>query len=141
MARVTVTIEGEPAEVRGALRVLLGMDTADDANGDGIRNTASRWDEDELIELFSRLSAGAREVLGEIARRPDAYANADLQQALGLDGATIGGRLSSVGSALRRTPGKSPLYTYDGATYRMRPEMADIVRRIAGTHGRQEERK
>lgn len=134
MARVTLTIEGEPEEIREALRILLGAEGSEGIERGAKTQPTDSWTSEELAELFIRLSPGAQEVLAEIARRPQGYPNPMLQKALGLDGATIGGRLSSVGSKQSRFPGKPPLYAYDGYVYRMAPEVAQIMRKLAQTN-------
>ena len=64
----------------------------------------------------------------ELARRPEGYAQADLAEALELSPRQIGARLSSVGHAMRKLPGKvHPVVRErsDGAlVYRLAPEVA-----------------
>jgi hypothetical protein len=153
MAKVTITIEGEPDEVRRTLRKLAGGGHRGRGGRcgmgpEGMRRGRHRgwgagpgmgrggpdwqpWTVEELSQVWSEITAGARRVLGEIARRPEGYPAAELQAALGMDGKAIGGTLSSVGVVSRRFGDRMPLYVFHWDVYRMRPRLADAVRRLA----------
>lgn len=164
MAKVTITIEGEPEEVRRTLRRLAGRGChhhhgggrcghhhhhhhgGAEEGGEPIqwqghhRRRRGRgpdhpgwlpWTAEELAQVWNEVTAGARRVLAEIAKRPDGYPAAELQQALGMDGKAIGGTLSSVGVVSRRYGERMPLYVFHWDLYRMRPRIAEAVRRLA----------
>lgn len=157
MAKVTITIEGEPGEVRRTLRKLAGRGLhhhggrcgghrGPEEGGEPMqwrghhRRGRGRgpdhpgwqpWTAEELAQVWNEVTAGARRVLAEIARRPDGYPAAELQQALGMDGKAIGGTLSSVGVVSRRYGERMPLYVFHWDLYRMRPRIAEVVRRLA----------
>ncbi|MCS7051227.1 MAG: hypothetical protein NZL87_06400, partial [Thermomicrobium sp.] len=88
---------------------------------------------------WSRLQDGARQILAEIAKRPEGYPMVDLERALGVPARVIGGRLSSVGHAMRRFPHKEePVEFRTGGDeapgrriYFMKPEIARMIRRLA----------
>jgi hypothetical protein len=147
MAKVTITIEGEHREIRRALRRLLGATRPGMERGpcgSGRRGGWGRrkaeamagaetppWTEEELTQLWSEITAGARMVLAEIARRPQGYPNVELQQVLGMPGNAIGGTLSSVGVVSRRFGPRPPVYRFRWDEYRMPPPVAEILSRLA----------
>lgn len=111
MARVTVSVEGDPLEVRAALVALLGgasTESRDELLVQGESTQAasaegqSPWSEEEVRRLWGYLTHSAQRVLAEIATRPEGYPMAELESALDSSMATIGGNLSSVGHAMRR---------------------------------------
>lgn len=145
MARMTVTVEGEANEVRGALEALLGsvvLDGSGEALGKGQsvaggqKAAQSPWTPDDLGRLWSILTPNAKRVLATVAQEPDGYAHQDLERVLETDMQTIGGNLSSVGHAMRR------LYSTDGGylkpwpidndyawrRYRMDKDVAKMIR-------------
>jgi hypothetical protein len=156
MAKVTITIEGDPDEVRRTLRKLAGRGRHEwggrcGKGPEGMRRGRrggwgwgpgpggmspggpewQPWTVEELTQVWGEITAGARRVLAEIARRPEGYPAAELQAALGMDGKAIGGTLSSVGVLSRRYGERMPLYLFGWDAYRMRPRIAEVVRRLA----------
>ncbi len=153
MAKVTITIEGEHQEIRRALRRLLGpIDGGGKGEhggscggkGEGRRGRWERrkaemmamegrtpWTEEEVKQLWGEVTAGARLVLAEIAKRPEGYPNSELQTALGMPGNAVGGTLSSVGVVSRRFGAKPPVYWFKWETYRMPPRVAQMVGKLA----------
>ena len=152
MPKVTITIEGEPHEIRRTLRRLLGRGGEhgywkgghghcgpEGRHGEWKRRRAEMmaeagmtpWTPEELAQLWGEVTDGARTVLAEIAKRPDGYPNAELQQALGMPGNAIGGTLSSVGVVSRRFGPKPPVYWFRWDTYKMPPPVAEVISRLA----------
>jgi hypothetical protein len=153
--KVTITIEGCPEEVPTALRTLLfghrgngteqmgnqtpcldmpltdqGTRTSDSQSlNAGIVGQSAQWTLEKLSRLWRGIAEGAREVLAEIATRPEGYPKEELFTQLDLDGRIVGGRLSSVGAVMVRlgffnkvtkTGMEWPTFL-DGVHYRMKP--------------------
>jgi len=145
MARITITIEGDEQELAGALQRLLvvGQDGAAGQGGNGAPAAAAAaapapaagWSPEELAAYLSMVKEDARRIVTEVAKRPEGYPFDDLQEVLGMGAQNIGGRLSSVGHALRRFPGKPGLIErdYRQRAYRMDPEVAKTIRELAVT--------
>lgn len=157
MAKVTITVEGEHHEIRRALRRILGplAEGGDKGGrggrcggGDGGEGRRGRWrerkaemmsamegrtpwTEEEIKQLWGEVTAGARLVLGEIAKRPEGYPNAELQAALGMPGNAIGGTLSSVGTVWRKFGEKPPVYWVKFENYRMPPRVAQMINKLS----------
>ncbi len=145
MARVTITVvvEGDVTEVdqiREALRRLpseiAAVPVTNGAAAAVERERPSEWTREELERFWSGLRPGAREVLAEVAKRPDRYPMDELERTLGVPARTIGGRLSSVGFGMRRFRGKpEPIHFHHGAPgtrgyYTMDPRIAEMLREI-----------
>lgn len=145
MARITITIEGESDEIEAIQTVLqriAGVTAAahgEEAAVEVVRPVAQRqpWTPEEFQQFWSRLKDGAREILTEIAKRPEGYPMSELEQVLGLPARVIGGRLSSVGHAMRKFQHKEWPVEFrtggDGETrrmYFMRPDIARLIRRL-----------
>lgn len=127
MARVTITVEGEAEEVRGALLRLvngevdgwsvtgssssLGPQSADEEESRTSPDLPLPWTKEELAQLWAYLTYPARRVLREVAEQPDGYHFEDLAQVLGSNMRSIGGNLSSVGHAMRRLYATGDSYT------------------------------
>ncbi len=148
MARVTITVEGQPQEVRRTLRKLLGpMGRGGQMGqhrhgcgqgGPGRRGEMMRgegqawrgrspWTTEELTQLWNEITVGARTVLTEVAKKPTGYPNTELQTVLGMAGNAIGGTLSSVGVVSRRFGPKPPVYKFRWDEYRMPPHVAELI--------------
>lgn len=160
--RISITIEGMAEEIPDALRTLLhGLgrwDSAEETDTNppsptttqsnnwtrtsgsqslnvGFAGHSSQWTMEKLTYLWGGIAEGARAALAEIASRADGYPKEDLYQVLGLDGRTVGGRLSSVGHAMARfgfwnkmtKTGMEWLWSFDGVHYRMKPEVAEMI--------------
>jgi hypothetical protein len=131
MARVTLTIETNHEELSTVLQDLLAMTSSD---GTTAASGTDVWNEEEIASFLDLLTTDAREILAEIATRPEGYPWAALQERFGLDGLEIGGRMSSTGHALRKFPGKKPLHVrdYQRREYRMDPAYAQMVLEYVG---------
>ncbi len=144
MARVTITVEGEPCEVRRTLRKLLGPNRGPGmgpgrwqqgrgpGGGPG-RGDRTPWMPEELTQVWNEITVGARAVLAEIAKRPTGYPNAELQKALGMAGTAIGGTLSSVGVVSRRFGPRPPVYKFRWDEYRMPAPVAEVIHLLSET--------
>ncbi len=147
MARITITIEGESQEIEAIQAVLqrlagvamaVGAEEAAAAEAGWPGGERQSWTFEEFQQFWSRLKEGARQILAEIAKRPEGYPMADLERALGLPARVIGGRLSSVGHAMRRFEWKErPVEFRTGGdeemrrVYFMNPEVARMIRRLS----------
>jgi len=132
MAKVVLTVEGDPSEIPQALRNLLGMLGEVEQAPPAPEAETTEWTPEEVRRLWRRLARDARRILKELATRPEGYPAQDLARALGLTSTRqVGGRLASVGHRLRRFPGKPhPVLherTPQGLVYRLRPEVARVV--------------
>lgn len=132
MARITITIEGDAKELEGALQRLL-VANEDSPEAPPRAAAAAGWAPEELAVYWGAIRDDARDIVAELAKRPEGYAFDDLQAILGLGAQNIGGRLSSVGHALRKFPGKPGLLErdYRQREYRMAPDVAAEIRRLA----------
>jgi DNA polymerase III psi subunit len=131
MVKVTITIDGTPDELPGALRQLLrGADAEPVVAASPDAAARSDWTLQELVRLWDLIRPDARQFLAEIARRPDGCSFDEVQRALGLGGPNVAGRLSSVGRAQRQFPGKPALVAREARTrqYRMDPVVASAFR-------------
>ena len=133
MVKITITVEGEPEEVRAALRQLVVSDTANQAEGVLTSGAVLEWTPDELRQLWNMIEPGARRILAALAERPDGYPFDALQQSLGMTGPNVAGRLSSVGHAMRRFPGKPHPVQRDYRTrqYTMDSTVAEAIQQLA----------
>jgi hypothetical protein len=154
MARITmISIEGGTEEIREALQRFLELTTGDhtkqtEQSKEAVSEYAqgrhpaeqTQWTGEELARLWrNELAEGTRAVLAEIATRPEGYPVAEVAQNMGLPPRHVGGRLSSMGFALKRAfPGKSDPIIRDRRTakYKMEPEVATIFRELAQADGK-----
>ncbi len=96
----------------------------------------SGWSYHELTRLWSEINGNAREALAEIATRPapEGYIWWELAPNLELQKGELGGRMSSIGFALKRAlPGKSNPVNYDDSVnrYMMHPAVAQVFCELA----------
>jgi len=147
VARITITIEGESQEIEAIQSVLQRLAGATMVAGaeEAVAGEAGwpggerqSWTFEEFQQFWSRLKEGARQILAEIAKRPEGYPMAELERALGLPARVIGGRLSSVGHAMRRFEHKEePVEFRTGGdqearrVYFMKPDIARMIRRLS----------
>ncbi len=144
MARIVITIEGDSQEIgaiQEVLQRLAGLAAGEFEVSELPRAAGEReaWTFEEFRQFWSRLQDGARQILAEIAKRPEGYPMVELERALGVPARVIGGRLSSVGHAMRRFPHKEePVEFRTGGDeapgrriYFMKPEIARMIRRLA----------
>ncbi|MFN3336065.1 MAG: hypothetical protein ACK42I_01015 [Thermomicrobium sp.] len=143
MARIVITIEGDSQEIgaiQEVLQRLAGLAAGELEVSELSRVPSEReaWTFEEFRQFWSRLQDGARQILAEIAKRPEGYPMVELERALGVPARVIGGRLSSVGHAMRRFPHKEePVEFRTGGDeapgrriYFMKPEIARMIRRL-----------
>ena len=142
MARVTLTIEGNPQEVRRTMRKLLGPIRAG-AGGRGQGGPRGQgpkarepWTPEELGQVWNEITVGARRVLAEIGTRPGGYPSGELQERLEMDGKAIGGTLSSVGVVSRRFGNRPPVYRFRWDEYRMPPPVAEVIHLLSAGESR-----
>lgn len=144
MARIVITIEGDSQEIgaiQEVLQRLAGLAAGELEMSEMPRVSGEReaWTFEEFRQFWSRLQDGARQILAEIAKRPEGYPMVELERVLGVPARVIGGRLSSVGHAMRRFPHKEEPVEFrtsgDEAPgrriYFMKPEIARMIRRLA----------
>lgn len=143
MIEVTITMRGELDDIRGMLVKVLG-DAVEVApqpiNEKEETATPSEWSREEIVKFWSEVhSIDARRILAEIAKSPapTGYPVGDVAKVLGFEKNQWGGKLSSVGFALKRTfPGRNilnvdwPLYRY-----MLTPEVASTIRELAEAEG------
>ena len=126
-----LTVSGEPQDVQATIARVFGSTSAiEPAPKEEIA-----WTTDSITALWEGLTDKAREVLKEMARRPEGYPFTELRQALGLDAAQVAGRLSSVGHNMRSFPGRPRLVVADGRSreYRLHPAFAEFIRSFEGS--------
>lgn len=151
MAKIVITIEGDSQEIgsiQEVLQRLAGLATGESEGHGVLRAVGEResWTFEEFRQFWSRLQEGARQILAEIAKRPEGYPMVELERALGVPARVIGGRLSSVGHAMRRFPHKEdPVEFRTGGDetpgrriYFMKPEVARIIRQLTSQAGAEE---
>ena len=143
MPQVTITVTAELEELPQALEQLLyGFAAAPVAQ---VRGTAPErqeadgivdeviWPSGDLARWWRRITPDAREVVAEIAKRPDGYPFNEVFKVLDLSGTTVGGRMSSLGHAKRDFPGRPDIVIpdYRRRQYSIHPEIAAEIRRLA----------
>lgn len=139
MATFTLTIQGDPAEFREALQLILAAGGAvtlgqeATSQSDDPTSGPSSWTPEEFAHFWKTITSDARAILQELAKRPDGYTFHELQEAVGLDGLKVAGRLSSVGHAMNQFQGKREPVTRDYRTrhYFMDPEVASLINQSA----------
>jgi hypothetical protein len=100
------------------------LPTSDDVATEG-------WETQSIWMLMRHIAPGPRNLLIELAKKPNGYPLADLKQNLGLSGNDIGGQLGSVTRiALRLFPNKPKFVHRDASTdheFRMNQDLADAI--------------
>jgi hypothetical protein len=133
-------IQYEACKVAGLSRIDTGIidnDIITDYGEDLGKNLqGSGWSYRELVRLWSEINANAHELLVEIATRPapEGYPWWEVSPSLGIQKGMLGGRMSSIGFALKRAfPGKSnPVNCdYSGYRYMMHPGIAAVFHELA----------
>jgi hypothetical protein len=134
-------IQREIRKIAGqvGLEVINEDSQEDSEDDDDLTKTleGSGWSYYELARLWSEINQNAREALVEIATRPapEGYLWWELAPSLGLQKGELGGRMSSIGFALKRAlSGKSNPVNYDDSVnrYMMHPGVALVVRELGG---------
>jgi hypothetical protein len=131
VTKVTLTIETDKDEdPRQALARFLGIDP--DKVVPGPNGGGTEWTPEDFTGFWNGLTADAKTLLGEIAKKPDSCSAGDIEKALGWSGLHLGGRLSSVGHQMRRFPGRPRPVNWDASAggYAMTRRIADWVRRL-----------
>lgn len=93
------------------------------------------WTPDEFERFWNMLRPGARQVLKEVASRPEGYRSKELQEKLGVkSSSSLAGRLASIGFQMKQFPGLPyPLQSKwppEGHVYQMSPEVAKAIRKV-----------
>lgn len=136
-----IVIEGTRNELRDTLEMLLERAASQTVEQEEDEGTSSVKDEElkpmtveQFRTLWPQLTAQAQAVLGLVARRPDGYPVADLLARLDVDGRRLGGILSSLGFAVKRTPGAQDPLVRDWMLnqYRLAPDIAAVIRDLEG---------
>ncbi|MDQ3514360.1 MAG: hypothetical protein M3462_12030 [Chloroflexota bacterium] len=147
MATVTLTIEGEPEEIRSALTVLLDqevvnlpVDTLQTESGP-VEDAPSEtpWSDDDVAMWWENLTPGAQKILAEIATRPEGYPASELAESVGLDMRGIGSRIGSSTHNMKRLFKKNGKFTkpqpwtFNGPLrrYVVHPDVAAVVLRLS----------
>jgi hypothetical protein len=134
MAKVTISVEGEPDDVRNALIALLrGGPLPGDAMPP-LPSTADLWSREDLSRFWMAIQPEARRVLAEVAKHPAGAAWDDVRAALDLSGPEMAGRMSSVGHIMRKIFGGRPAPVqrdYVTRQYTMDPAVAREILRLA----------
>jgi len=133
MTKVTLTIETERDEdPRQALARFLGIDP--DKVGPAAANGSPvvDWTPDDFTGLWNGLTADAKALLGEYAKKPEGCSAADIEKALGWTGLQIAGRMSSIGHQMRRYPKRPyPVTRNAVGDYTVTRRIADWITRLA----------
>ncbi|GBD11547.1 hypothetical protein HRbin23_01214 [bacterium HR23] len=140
MARVTVTIEGDWAEVQGILARLgegappvekVAVEAQAEAPARAAEKAEREWTPGQVRRFWRRLSNDARRVLREMAKHPEGISWTALQQALGMRAREVGGTLSSVGHRMRGFAGLprpvQKITLPEGKGYRLIPSVAKVI--------------
>lgn len=109
MTKITITIETDADEdPRKKLMEFLAGGSLTNGKAPGVD-----WTQDDFASFWSKLRPDAQKILAIIAKQPDACPMTAIEKALGWTGLQIAGRMSSVGHAMRRFPGRPNPYTWD----------------------------
>lgn len=147
MAKVTLTIEGEPEEIRSALTVLLDQALADAPVESqqqepvvvGSESSETPWTETDVLLWWESLKSGGQEILAEIATRPDGYPASELIGSGGFDMKGFGGKIGTSTHTMNRHFKKNGKFTkpqpwtFNGPLrqYMMHPDVAAVVQRLS----------
>jgi hypothetical protein len=97
---------------------------------------AAAWTEKEAETLLKQIKPNAKNILAELANKPEGYRISALARALGLKESAVRGQLSSVGFALKRMDRKpSPIQRekIDGElTYKLDSVVAGVAKQQSG---------
>jgi hypothetical protein len=97
---------------------------------------AAAWTEKEAETLLKQIKPNAKNIMVELAHKPEGYGIGELALALGLQESAVRGQMSSVGFALKRMGGKpSPIKRekIDGElTYKLDSVVAGLAKQQSG---------
>jgi len=107
--KITVTIETEAGEdPRQKLMEFLAGGNLTNGKAQGME-----WTADDFASFWAKLRPDAQKILAVVAKQPDGCPMTAVEKALGWTGLQIAGRMSSVGHAMRKFPGRQYPYTWD----------------------------
>ena len=111
----SLSIRGEPKDIEATIERVLkssvesyGKNAAPEEEGEEMD-----WTVEDARLLLGKVTLWCRQVLEEMAKRPDGYRFTELREALDLTAAEVAGRLSSVGHNLKDFPGRPRPVTTD----------------------------
>jgi hypothetical protein len=97
---------------------------------------AATWTEKEAETLLTQIKPNAKNIMTELANKPEGYRISALARALGLKESAVRGQLSSVGFALKRMDRKpTPISRekIDGElTYKLDSVVAEVAKQQSG---------
>lgn len=89
------------------------------------------WTAQEVEKLLNEVNPNAKKILAELAKKPEGYQRSEMIKVLDLKERAVGGQLSSLGSALRRTGRKTSPVSHekiDGElVYKLEKDFAAIM--------------
>jgi hypothetical protein len=119
--KITIALEGSTAELSQALRSMAdGLDldgqevldededNASDDTGTVVASTGW-WTPKRGNKLIREMTDNAVAALAVICKQAPEVSFEDVQEAVGLDGVTLGGAMSSMGAAIRRLNAPAPV--------------------------------
>lgn len=125
MAKLTITLEGQPGEDLRAelIKVLF-------PNGQAkveAKTATIDWTPDDFTKFWAGLRDNAKQLLPEIAQHAPTYPFEDLRKAVGMKGLEVAGRMSSIGHQQNRFPNRPAVVIRD-----WNARVYHIDKRIAG---------
>lgn len=111
MAKLTITLEGEPGEdLRAELIKVLFPNGQAKAEA---KAATIEWTPRDFTKFWHALRDNARKLLPEIAKHAPTYSFGDLRTAVALPGLTVAGSMSSIGHQQNQFPNRPPVVTRD----------------------------
>jgi len=121
MEKITLTIEGTAEEIIASISKLGQFQYRQ-------QEEAISWLDSEIEDfIVNRIQPEAKQILKEMADRPDGYDRDELVRNLGLTGRGLAGRLSSIGHNIRKfyPVKRHPVeLDEDSGSYTLLPEFA-----------------
>lgn len=123
----TLHIKGDAEDDFWALKRIV--EVLEEELGLDEESHAGKWDDETFVEFWEGLKGNAKKALREMSEQPDGYPIDDLLSELGINGATLGGHLSSVGFRMRHFPENEwPCHRdWEKGVYVMPSEVAKII--------------
>lgn len=133
---VTLTIKVEQVADFEVLRALI--DVLEHNKGLQINAqyaTGQLWSEEAFLKLWEEISEQAREVMREIAQKPEGYPRDSLLAKLNTTGAELGRCMSSIGHHIERVDSYSKfqrpvVHDWEGDIYMMPEDVAQLIQRL-----------
>jgi hypothetical protein len=133
---VTLTIKVEQVADFEVLRALI--DVLEHNKGLQINAqyaTGQLWSEEAFLKLWEDISEQAREVMREIAKKPEGYPRDSLLAKLNTTGAELGRCMSSIGHHIERVDSFSKfqrpvVHDWEGDIYMMPEDVAQLIQRL-----------